>query len=76
MAFCVVDFSKGKIVGTLEQYNQIAELNQARRGGGGRNQNQEVFHIKQRTIKESSTTNQNDFFKNQNDIFKYQRETK
>ena len=32
MAFCVVDFSKGKIVGTLEQYNQIAELNQARRG--------------------------------------------
>ena len=34
MAFCVVDFSKGKIVGTLEQYNQIAELNQARRGGG------------------------------------------
>ena len=73
MAFCVVDFSKGKIVGTLEQYNQIAELNQARRGG---NQNQEVFHIKQRTIKESSTTNQNDFFKNQNDIFKYQRETK
>ena len=32
MAFCVVDFSKGKIVGTSEQYNQIAELNQARRG--------------------------------------------
>ena len=73
MAFCVVDFSKGKIVGTLEQYNQIAELNQARRGGG-KNQNQEVFHFKQRTIKESSTTNQNDFFKNQNDIFKYQND--
>ena len=42
MAFCVVDFSKGKIVGTLEQYNQIAELNQARRGGGQKSKSRSV----------------------------------
>ena len=64
MAFCVVDFSKGKIVGTSEQYNQRAESGLKR----DKNQNQEVFHFKQRTIKESSTTNQNDIFKTQYDI--------
>ena len=39
MAFCVVDFSKGKIVRTLEQPERAES-------GGDKYQNQEVFHFK------------------------------